>query len=213
MTTGLFITFEGVEGCGKTTQLHLLKQCLTARGHSVTATREPGGTPLGDGIRSLVLASRFAAMHSKTELLLYEASRAQHICEVIEPALSRGQIVLCDRFGDATLAYQGYAQGLSVDWIEKLNRFAAGNRDPDLTILLDCPVELGLERTRERAARTGQGMIEDRFEKMDLDFHRRVRDGYLDIARRRPGRFLIVDGSGKREAVQAVIRTAVLERL
>jgi len=152
-------------------------------------------------------------MHSKTELLLYEASRAQHICEVIEPALSRGQIVLCDRFGDATLAYQGYAQGLSVDWIEKLNRFAAGNRDPDLTILLDCPVELGLERTRERAARTGQGMIEDRFEKMDLDFHRRVRDGYLDIARRRPGRFLIVDGSAKREAVQAVIRTAVLERL
>jgi len=213
MTTGFFITFEGVEGCGKTTQLRLLKEFLTARGYAVTATREPGGTPIGDSIRKLVLASGAGCIDSKTELMLYEASRAQHMREVIGPALSEGHIVLCDRFGDATLAYQGYAQGLPVDCIEKLNRFTTGNRGPDLTILLDCPVELGLERTRERAARTGQGMTEDRFEKKDLDFHRRVRQGYLDIAQRNSGRFLIVDGSREPAAVQAVMRPAVLERL
>lgn len=213
MTTGFFITFEGVEGCGKTTQLRLLKEFLTARGYAVTATREPGGTPIGDSIRKLVLASSAGCIDSKTELMLYEASRAQHMREVIGPALSEGHIVLCDRFGDATLAYQGYAQGLPVDCIEKLNRFTTGNRSPDLTILLDCPVELGLERTRERAARTGQGMTEDRFEKKDLDFHRRVRQGYLDIAQRTSGRFLIVDGSREPAVVQAVIQPAVLERL
>jgi dTMP kinase len=213
MSTGFFITFEGVEGCGKTTQLHLLKEFLTARGCAVTATREPGGTPLGDSIRQLVLASRFASIDSKTELMLYEASRAQHMREVIGPALAKGHIVLCDRFGDATLAYQGYARGLPVEYIETLNRFITGNRSPDLTILLDCPVELGLERTRERAARTGQGMTEDRFEKMDLDFHRRVRRGYLDIAQRDSIRFLIVDGSREPDAVQSAMRPAVLERL
>lgn len=213
MTTGFFITFEGVEGCGKTTQLRLLQEFLTARGYAVTATREPGGTPIGDGIRRLVLSPGASAIDRKTELMLYEASRAQHMCEVIGPALSNGHIVLCDRFGDATLAYQGYAQGLPLDCIETLNRFASGNRSPDLTILLDCSVELGLERTRERAARTGQDVTEDRFEKKDLDFHRRVRQGYLALARSHSSRFLIVDGSGEPDAAQAVIRSAVLDRL
>jgi dTMP kinase len=213
MTRGIFITFEGVEGCGKTTQLRLLQECLTARGYAVTATREPGGTPIGDGIRRLVLSPGASAIDGKTELMLYEASRAQHMCEVIGPALAKGNIVLCDRFGDATLAYQGYAQGLPLDFIEALNRFTTGNRNPDLTILLDCPVELGLERTRERAARTGQDVTEDRFEQKDLDFHRRVRQGYLAIARTSPGRFLIVDGSSAPAAAQAVIRSAVLDRL
>jgi dTMP kinase len=213
MTTGFFITFEGVEGCGKTTQLRLLQECLTARGYAVTATREPGGTPIGDGIRRLVLSPGASAIDGKTELMLYEASRAQHMFEVIGPALAKGNIVLCDRFGDATLAYQGYAQGLPLDFIEALNRFTTGNRNPDFTILLDCPVELGLERTRERAARTGQDVTEDRFEKKDLDFHRRVRQGYLAIARDNSSRFVTVDGSGERDAIQATIRTAVLEKL
>lgn len=213
MTTGFFITFEGVEGCGKTTQLRLLQEFLTARGYAVTATREPGGTPIGDGIRRLVLSPGASAIDGKTELMLYEASRAQHMCEVIGPALANGNIVLCDRFGDATLAYQGYAQGLPLDCIETLNRFTTGNRSPDLTILLDCPVERGLERTRERAARTGQDTTEDRFEQKDLDFHRRVRQGYLAIAQGNRSRFLIVDGGGDRDAIQAIIRTAVLDRL
>jgi dTMP kinase len=213
MTTGFFITFDGVEGCGKTTQLRLLHEFLTARGYAVTATREPGGTPIGDRIRRLVLSPGAFAIDGKTELMLYEASRAQHMCEVIGPALSNGTIVLCDRFGDATLAYQGYAQGLPLDCIESLNRFATGNRSPDLTILLDCPVELGLERTRERAARTGQDATEDRFEQKDLDFHRRVRQGYLAIARENSCRFAVVDGGGDRDAIQKTIRTAVLDRL
>lgn len=213
MTTGFFITFEGVEGCGKTTQLRLLQEFLNARGYAVTATREPGGTPIGDGIRRLVLSPGASAIDGKTELMLYEASRAQHMCEVIGPALANGNIVLCDRFGDATLAYQGYAQGLPLDCIETLNRFTTGNRSPDLTILLDCPVERGLERTRERAARTGQDTTEDRFEQKDLDFHRRVRQGYLAIAQGNRSRFLIVDGGGNRDAIQAIIRTAVLDRL
>ena len=213
MTTGFFITFEGVDGCGKTTQLRLLQEFLNARGYAVTATREPGGTPIGDGIRRLVLSPGASAIDGKTELMLYEASRAQHMCEVIGPALANGNIVLCDRFGDATLAYQGYAQGLPLDCIETLNRFTTGNRSPDLTILLDCPVERGLERTRERAARTGQDTTEDRFEQKDLDFHRRVRQGYLAIAQDNRSRFLIVDGGGDRDAIQAIIRTAVLDRL
>lgn len=213
MTTGFFITFEGVEGCGKTTQLRLLQEFLNARGYAVTATREPGGTPIGDGIRRLVLSPGASAIDGKTELMLYEASRAQHMCEVIGPALANGNIVLCDRFGDATLAYQGYAQGLPLDCIETLNRFTTGNRSPDLTILLDCPVERGLERTRERAARTGQDTTEDRFEQKDLDFHRRVRQGYLAIAQGNRSRFLIVDGGGDRDAIQAIIRPAVLDRL
>jgi len=210
---GFFITFEGVEGCGKTTQLHLLKEFLTGCGCTVTATREPGGTAIGDSIRMLVLASGSVSIDSITELMLYEASRAQHMHEVIGPALADGHIVLCDRFGDATLAYQGYARGLPVDFIEALNRFTTGDRNPDLTILLDCPVELGLERARDRAARTGQGMNEDRFEQEALDFHHRVRQGYLDIARRSGSRFLILDGSRDPAAVQSVIQPAVLERL
>lgn len=213
MTTGFFITFEGVEGCGKTTQLRLLQEYLTARGYAVTATREPGGTPIGDAIRRLVLSPGASAIDGKTELMLYEASRAQHLCEVIGPALAGGRIVLCDRFGDATLAYQGYAQGLPLDWIATLNRFASGNRSPDCTILLDCPVEQGLARTRERAARTGQDVTEDRFEHKDLDFHRRVRQGYLAIARDNRSRFIIIDGGGERDAIHAAIRTAVLDRL
>jgi dTMP kinase len=213
MTTGFFITFEGVEGCGKTTQLRLLQEFLIARGYAVTSTREPGGTPIGDGIRRLVLSPGASAIDGKTELMLYEASRAQHMCEVIGPALANGKIVLCDRFGDATLAYQGYAQGLPLDCIETLNRFTTGNRSPDLTILLDCPVELGLARTRERAARTGQDVTEDRFEQKDLDFHRRVRQGYLTMARDNSSRFVMVDGGGERDAIQATIRTAVLEKL
>ena len=148
MTIGFFITFEGIEGCGKTTQLNLLKEFLTGRGHTVVATREPGGTRLGDMIRKLVLTTGTTPIDSKAELMLYQASRAQHMHEVIKPALKKGHIVLCDRFCDATLAYQGHAQALPQDYIEMLNQFTSDNRSPDFTILIDCPVELGLARAQ-----------------------------------------------------------------
>lgn len=210
---GFFITLEGIEGCGKTTQLNLLKEFLTGKGYSVVATREPGGTPLGDMIRKLVLTAGTTPIDSKAELMLYQASRAQHMHEVIKPALSRGHIVLCDRFGDATVAYQGYARGLPLDHIEMLNRFTTDNCSPDLTILIDCPVEVGLSRARDRAAGRGQSLSDDRFEKEDLAFHRRVRQGYLEIAGRQKSRFLIVDGTREVAIIQQAIQAAVLGKM
>ncbi|MCK5422383.1 MAG: dTMP kinase, partial [Deltaproteobacteria bacterium] len=146
----LFITFEGIEGCGKTTQISLLKEYLEQKGYSVVATREPGGTQIGDSMRTILLDSRNTHIDIKTELLLYEASRAQHIKDVVRPALDKGSIVLCDRFTDATLAYQGYAQRINKDLIERLNQFATDNITPDFTILIDCPVEIGLKRAKKR---------------------------------------------------------------
>ena len=213
MTMGFFITFEGIEGCGKTTQLNLLKEFLTGRGHTVVATREPGGTRLGDMIRKLVLTTGTTPIDSKAELMLYQASRAQHMHEVIKPALKKGHIVLCDRFCDATLAYQGHAQALPQDYIEMLNQFTSDNRSPDFTILIDCPVELGLARAQDRATRSGPGIIEDRFEKKDVAFHRLVRQGYLQIADRHSNRFLIVDGTQEPAATQQIIQSAVLRKL
>lgn len=210
---GCFITLEGIEGCGKTTQLNLLNDFLTGRGYTVVSTREPGGTPLGDAIRKLVLTAGTTPVDHKAELMLHLASRAQHMHEVIKPALARGHIVLCDRFTDATVAYQGYARGLPREYIETLNRFATGSRAPDFTILIDCPVELGLARAEERAARCSRSLSEDRFEREDLAFHRRVRQGYLEIAERQQSRFLIVDGTREPAAVHEIIRSAVLYRI
>lgn len=210
---GFFITFEGIEGCGKTTQLNLLREFLTGKGYTVIATREPGGTLLGDIIRKLVLATGTKPLDRKAELMLYQASRAQHMHEVIQPALTRGQVVLCDRFCDATLAYQGYAQALPLHQIEMLNRFTTDNRSPDFTVLIDCPVEVGLARALERATRCSQSLSEDRFDKEDLNFHRLVRQGYLAIAERHSERFLIVDGTQAPAAIQEIIRPAALGRL
>ncbi len=208
-----FITFEGIEGCGKTTQIQLLKEFLEGRGFKVVTTREPGGTPIGDKIRSILLDSCNSEIDLKTELLLYQAARAQHVKNVIQPSLQNGNVVICDRFTDATLVYQGYAQELSKDFIVLLNQFVTDTLIPDLTILIDCPVEIGLKRAQDRIAQTLEGPCEDRFEEKCLEFHQAVRSGYLDIAENDSTRFCIVDGRENPSTVHGLIRSAVLTKL
>ncbi|HKK01205.1 MAG TPA: dTMP kinase [Desulfuromonadales bacterium] len=208
----VFITFEGIEGCGKTTQVRLLANSLRRCGLDVLTTREPGGCPIADDVRRILLNPDNSALVPRAELLLYAAARAQHVAEVIQPALARGSWVLCDRFADATLAYQGYGRGLGTDLIEMLNEVAAGPTHPQLTILFDLPVEEGLSRARERNSLT-DGPSEGRFEEESLAFHRRVREGYLTLVDRAPERFLVVDARGERDAVAGRVRNAVAERL
>jgi len=206
-----FITFEGIEGCGKTTQIHLLTECLEKKGYTVVTTREPGGTRIGDTIRRILLDAKNVDIDTKTELLLYQAARAQHIKDLIRPSLAQGSIVLCDRFTDATLAYQGYAQDIHHDFIETLNQYATDNLIPDLTILIDCPVEIGLQRARDRMAAQHAAVREDRFEKKSLDFHHAVRLGYLQIAEKQSSRFYIVDGREDPASAHRSIQSAVLK--
>lgn len=207
------ITFEGIEGCGKTTQIRLLREFLEKQGYRVAATREPGGTPIGDSIRGILLDANNIEIDAKTELLLYQAARAQHTKDVLRPLLAGGSIVLCDRFTDATLAYQGYAQGIDHDFIETLNRYATDSLLPDLTILIDCPVEIGLKRARDRMAGQQGTAPEDRFEEKGLDFHHAVRSGYLKIAEHNGSRFIIVDGQKDSASVHRSIQSAVLKLL
>ncbi len=207
-----FITFEGIEGCGKTTQLKLLARRLANEGHRVTVTREPGGCPIADQIRNILLNADNGEMRPMTELLLYAAARAQHVNEVVAPALEGGGIVLCDRFTDATMAYQGYGRKLDLDVIGQLNRLAAAKVRPDVTLLLDCPAEVGLKRALARINST-DGPKEERFEMESLRFHRRVRDGYLTLARKEPARFVIIDAAGEIGEIEAAIAAAVHERI
>lgn len=207
-----FITFEGIEGCGKTTQLQILAQNLRARGHLVTETREPGGCPIADRVREILLDAENSAMTPMTELLLYAAARAQHVAEVVVPALSAGRIVLCDRFTDATVAYQGYGRGLDQAVIADLGRLATGGIRPELTVLVDCPVEVGIARAMSRI-NSSQGAREERFELESLQFHQRVREGYLSLAEREPDRFIVIDGAGSIEKTGSAIAEALLPRL
>jgi len=195
----LFITLEGVEGCGKTTQARLLADWLRGRGERVVTTREPGGCPIADRLRSVLLDPGCSEITPDTELLLYAAARAQHVSEVIRPALAAGSSVVCDRYTDATLAYQGYARGLDLERIAQLNDFATGETRPDLSLLLDYPPELGLQRARQR--NETQTVSEGRFEAEELACHQRVRDGYLQIALDNP-RMLIIDACGTVSDVQ-----------
>jgi dTMP kinase len=205
---GLFITFEGIEGSGKSTQVSLLNDHLTKSGRSVMLTREPGGTPIGDEIRKILLDPSNRSLDPTAELLLYAASRAQHLREVILPALEAGRVVLCDRFSDATLAYQGYGRGLSIRTIADLDRIVTAGLRPDLTILLDIEARTGLGRARGRNAT--QGLLgEARFENEDIAFHTRVRDGYFRIANESPQRIRIVNGARKPEEVQRDVREIV----
>lgn len=201
----LFITFEGIEGCGKTTQIRLLAECLRRGGLEVLVTREPGGCPIADAIRGILLHSGNSALVPRAELLLYAAARAQHVDEVIRPALSSGTLVLCDRFIDATVAYQGDGRGLDPSVIASLNTLATDGLLPDMTLLLDMPAEKGLRRARRRNASAPE---EDRFERESLDFHRRVRDGYLRLARQEE-RFMVIDATGTVEAVAGRISSVV----
>jgi dTMP kinase len=183
---GRFITFEGIDGSGKSTQLAALARALSGRGLPVVTTREPGGTPVGDAIRSVVLDGRFSGMSARAELLLYLASRAEHVDKVIRPALAQGSLVLCDRFSEATLAYQSYGRGLPIEDVAPLVAFGSCGLSPDLVVLLDLPAEDGLARVRERRT-------EDRLDREAVAFHRRVRDGYLALASQAPDRFTIFD--------------------
>src|SRR3989338_2228982 len=188
---GLFITFEGIEGTGKSTQARLLAQALKKKGYRVVLTREPGGTRLADRIRHLLLDRCHQGMSPLTELFLYEASRVVHVAETVRPALQRGAIVLCDRFTDATIAYQGYGRGLSLSLLKTLNQKATKNLQPDLTILLDCPPIRGLKRARGRNRQTLT--CQDLFERESLLFHRRVRQGYLKLMRQNKKRFIKIN--------------------
>ncbi|MFO7983048.1 MAG: dTMP kinase [Desulfuromonadales bacterium] len=197
-----FITFEGIEGSGKTTQIHLLAQRLQNRGVPVLTTREPGGCPIADAIRAVLLNPDHKAMSPRAELLLYAAARAQHVEEVIRPALAAGKIVLCDRFSAATIAYQGEGRGLDRELIDTLNSVAVKGLTPDLTILLDMPVEEGLRRAIERNDR--HDMREGRFEQESLRFHERVRQGYLKLVEDE-NQFFVVDARGDTAEVSARI--------
>lgn len=199
---GRFITIEGGEGVGKTTNLALVERLIREAGKDLVRTREPGGTPLAERIRELLLDPAHAGMADDCELLLVFAARAEHLARLIRPALEAGQWVLCDRFTDATYAYQGYGRGLSLDRIAELERMVQGDLRPDLTLLLDVPVETGLARASAR------GEL-DRFEQEQQAFFERVREGYLARAAAEPDRFRVIDASQPLEIVQAHIREQV----
>lgn len=193
---GFFITFEGIEGCGKTTQVELLKGYLEKKGKEVLKLREPGGTALGEKVRAILLNSEAEPIDPWAELFLYEACRAQIVSNVIRNALGEGKIVICDRFTDSTIAYQGYGRGLDVGSIASLNEMATGGLKPGLTILVDCDPEVGLKRAWSRIEVTS-GAKEDRFEKEDIIFHKKVREGFLKIAAQEPQRVRVVRGEAE----------------
>ena len=200
---GCLIAFEGVEGAGKSTQLHLAAAALRARGIDVMETREPGGTPLGAEVRRLVMHRYDAPPTALTELLLYLADRAQHVSEVIAPAMARGQTVITDRFSASTIAYQGYARQLDLDSVCRLDAIARQGVEPRLTVLLDCPVEIGLQRVRG----------DDRFHREEAAFHERVRAGFLSLARQAAGRYCVIDATQSSAVVQQRVLEAMLQCL
>lgn len=199
---GLFISFEGIEGTGKTTQARLLAEYLSRSGLVTMLTEEPGGTPIGKRIREILLNVEHKEMHPLTELLLYNASRCQHANEVILPALNEGKVVITDRFSDSTAAYQGYGRGIDINLLDTLDKVATGGLKPDLTFLLDIDVETGLRRNR------GANKV-DRLELETIDFHNRVRKGYLELSSKDPGRIKIIESSGTIEEIHAKIIDAV----
>jgi dTMP kinase len=202
----LFITLEGPDGGGKSTQARLLVEYLTARGTPALLTREPGGTTIGDQIRRTLMDLGNTGMQPRTEILLFSASRAQIVHQVIRPRLEAGGVVVCDRFYDSTLAYQGYGHGLDLTALRAITEFATGGLRPDLTFLIDLPAEDGLRRRR----RGGQW---NRLDAYDLGFHQRVRQGYFDLAAAEPDRWVTVDATRPVEAVQSEIRRLVEARL
>jgi dTMP kinase len=199
---GRFITVEGGEGAGKSSNLAYIQSLLEAAGKQVLFTREPGGTPLGEAIRELLLGHKHTGMADDTELLLMFAARAEHLQQKILPALEKGVWVLCDRFTDASFAYQGAGRGLSLKKIAELQQFVQGSLRPDLTLLLDLPVDQGLTRAGKRSD-------PDRFESEHRDFFEKVRNGYLQIAAREPGRVQVIDAAPALEQVQEKIKTVI----
>ena len=209
----MFITLEGIEGCGKSTQIQLIKEYLTSRGITVTRTLEPGGSALGTTLRTILLDPKNDDLTGITELFLYLADRSQHISSVIKPALDRGETVLCDRFADSTVVYQGYGRGLDPKLLYQLNEVAVNSIWPDLTILLDLEPEIGLKRALTRNMQENTHATEGRFEAEDISFHTRIREGYLTWAALNRERFVIIDAAGSREKTFAAIRKALEERI
>lgn len=204
--TGTFITVEGPDGAGKTTQLQLLADYLKTKGYEIVMTREPGGTRIGNEIRSLILNPDFKEMDEMTEILLYAASRAQHVNELIRPALEAGKIVLCDRFIDASIAYQGYGLGYSIEQVQEINRQATNDLTPDRTYLFDLTVADSKRRMVERGAL-------DRIEQRDDDFRQRVYEGFLTLAEQEPERIQLVDANHSIDDLQQILRQDVLTYL
>lgn len=202
----MFITFEGPEGSGKTTQIRLLAAYLRACGHDVVTAREPGGTPIGDQIRACLHDTANTAMSPTAEVLLYSASRAQLVAEVIRPALAAGRVVLCDRYADSTMAYQGYGRGLDRSMLATLTAIATGGLSPDLTLLLDMDVARGLTRRRD------EGEEMNRLDLEAIEFHNRVRAGYLALTAAEPARWQRIDADAPVADVQLAIRQVVEER-
>lgn len=230
---GLFITFEGIEGCGKTTQIGLLTSFFEKSQRPFLLTREPGGTEIGQKIREILLFSDNIRIEPMAELLLYAADRVQHYYQVIQPAWAEGKIVLCDRFIDATIAYQGFGRGLDPDWIEKIHARSVENVKPDLTFVLDLPVEEGLKRVWKRTKKNkGTHFVkvpdyynqlelrfdhllidQDRFEREAFNFHQRVREGYLTLARREPQRIIVLDGMKDEQSLHQEIISHLSSKL
>ena len=202
----MFITFEGPEGSGKSSQLPALASFLESRGYDVVSTREPGGTRIGNQIREILMRMDNTELHPRTEILLFQAARAQLIEELILPSLAEGKVILCDRYGDSTLAYQGYGHGLDLDRLKMILEFATSGLKPDLTILLDVDVMVGLKRKKAKEEW-------NRMDAFELSFHERVRKGYHELVSQEPARWKIVDASQSQEQVQEDIRQIVLDAL
>lgn len=204
--SGYFITLEGEEGCGKTTQIPFLVNFLREKGFTVFPTREPGGTAIGEQIRDILHSLKNIEMHPRTETLLYQAARAQIVEQVIIPRLKEGEIVLTDRFFDSTIAYQGYGHEQDREQIKSLINYATGGLMPDLTILLDLDIEVGISRKKE-------GEEWNRMDALTLDFHKRVRNGYLEMVQSDPNRWVIIDASGTKDQVLSDLTRTVESRL
>ncbi len=207
--TGKLISFEGSEGSGKSTQISRLAAHLQQNGREVVSTREPGGTEIGEQIRNIIVHnSKGDEMCAETELLLFTAARAQVVREVIAPALVRGAVVLSDRFLDSSTVYQGIGRNLAADPVSRINHFAVGNVMPDLTIVIDVPTEVGLARIRQRASD-----LPDRMERENIDFYKKIREGYLLLAAGMPDRVVVIDGTLSQDAIEKKIWAMVKERL
>jgi len=202
----MFITLEGPDGSGKSTQAQLLTVFLRQHGYTVLLTREPGGTPIGEQVRSILNNLENTAMHPRTEILLFQASRAQHVEELIKPHLNKGDLVICDRYADSTLAYQGYGHQVDIAALRQVVDYATSGLKPDLTLLLDLEVEIGLKRRRG-------GGDWNRLDAYELAFHKRVREGYYQLMNEEPERWVLIDAAQTPEQVQEQIRLAVIARL
>jgi len=194
--TGKFITFEGPEGSGKTSVIRAVKDFLVAEGYDILTTREPGGSSIAESIRDIILSKENTEMNAYTEALLFAASRSQHFTEIIIPALEAGKIILCDRFIDSSLAYQGYARGLGINNVFEINKFGIGNKLPDLTLFIDVPPKVGLKRVFDN-----QGRKVDRLDLETVEFHEKVYEGYLLLAKQFENRFIVIDGTNPVETV------------